>query len=429
MNKKYIFVYGSISGIGGRQLYLQRKAKYLQRNGWDVYLLTCNANNVVLEYFEQIKVLNVRELKYPIYYFDSNVIEKIIYKCLDFIGNINNELYIESQDIYEGVWAEHIAEKFLATNMIYIIGEPKLSEYNKFIKEFYTKKIMSNECVGVTEKTLDNFVQGILYRYPNNYINIPFDLSEIQQENESLNEFFIDIPTNYIKVFTIGRLEKEYIIKLIETIIDIANREKEIPIFLLVIGGSSNFPTLIDEYKNRYEKNYQNLIIRFTDSQTVLSPSLFNEMDIFVGMGTAAINAISQKCSTICINPLTLKSPGILGVTTKNFAFADVDKEVEIETVLLNLIRNKRLRNDAAISGYDLFLNEFENNKVNKYAIEFMKKIRQTDYFIYNGDKGLSNFNLRMIVFKLLGINRYEFFSSKIKGYRKHIKLFKKKMI
>ena len=83
--------------------------------------------------------------------------------------------------------------------------------------------------------------------------------------------------------------------------------------------------------------------------------------DIFIGMGTASINAISQGCATINIDPRSNKASGVFGVDTNNFAYSENNKLYKIEDKIAELLKDAKKLAVAKERGLYLFKESFTN--------------------------------------------------------------------
>ena len=82
-------------------------------------------------------------------------------------------------------------------------------------------------------------------------------------------------------------------------------------------------------------------------------------------MGTASINAISQNCLTININPIELQDSvsGFFGTDTNNFAYPDTGPSFSIYDKLEEAFKlNKEDKERLIQNGRRLFENEFDMN-------------------------------------------------------------------
>lgn len=362
----YIIVTYNVNNMGGGQLYTLRRAKYLISKGYDVRLIvTYHTDNFPLrEAFLNIPIYHIPEMGlYSISFTRQQretIIDNIITKIEPYsVGNI----YIESHTLSAIEWGEIIATRIGASHLAYPLSEFPVRKY-RFNpgRKIFIEKLKKGEFWGCSSKSLETIFQKKCT--PNNYINIGFD------ENE-LTDFCIpEIPykkghKEYV-ITTVSRLDKVYIEPLIKSVIRLALKYESQKIVLLVVGGSP-----ITERKEYLFSKYSNLKISnldiiFTDYINHLGKDLFQLTDLFVGMGTASINAINQGCITLNINPKGDQSmtSGYFGIDTYNFAYADTEKVYpladKIEEAYL-------LSPDDVITikqkGKELFYSSFEMNK------------------------------------------------------------------
>jgi hypothetical protein len=130
----------------------------------------------------------------------------------------------------------------------------------------------------------------------------------------------------------------------------------------LIVAGGTIHHGLTEKLRNEFlapNLKLLNLKIIFTGYITSLGKDLFRNTDIFIGMGTASINAISQGCATLNIDPRTNKTSGIFGIDTDNFAYSFKNETYEIEDKLSLLIRDTNLLETAKQEGKKLFNTKF----------------------------------------------------------------------
>ena len=138
MKGNYIFVHGSMSGVGGGQLYLLRKANYLQKKGWNVLLVTAGVDNTLVSELLNFRLLEVKEVSFPIFYFRKRKIKHILNKIIKWIDIYQNSklpFIVESQDLNEIFWGEILAKTIHAPNFVYVIGEPQLKNLDRIYKD------------------------------------------------------------------------------------------------------------------------------------------------------------------------------------------------------------------------------------------------------------------------------------------------------
>lgn len=99
----------------------------------------------------------------------------------------------------------------------------------------------------------------------------------------------------------------------------------------MIVAGGSNTGTREKDLLVKYSKSdIANLKIVFTGYIKELGKDIFNVSDVFVGMGTASINAISQRCIALNIDPSRNNMcSGIFGIDTNNFGYTEMVKSIQ----------------------------------------------------------------------------------------------------
>lgn len=422
MKGNYVFVYGSVSGLGGRNLYLLRKANYLQKEGWNVLIIAADVDkdNILVPELLNFKLLEVKEVAFPIYCFGKRKIKHILNKIIKWINEYSNSklpFIVESQDINEIFWGEILAKTIHAPNFAYVIGRPQLKNLGKIYRDIYIFKARNNECIGVSEKTLEFLFEGIngSGNLKRNYFDISFSPEEFAENSFKFNKILDIIDNKSIVITTVSRLEKKYIPVLIDSVVSIAKKNKLLKFTLVIVGDSRTYKRLKKFYEDKYLQNCEkNLKLVFTGFLHPLPKELFKKTNIFIGMGTAVINSISQGCPTICIDPRSLKSAGILGIDLDNFAYNDIEKEESIESSLGNLINNKKLLEKSSKMGKKLYNEKYTNEMVLENFLEFTinkQKEGNFEYFYSSIDdienKNTIKHNLRYFIVRYLGVNTF----------------------
>lgn len=342
MNKKYyIFITNSIYGYGGGQLLTLRKAKFLRHKGWSVLIIyKRKMGDFLLEKeFGEFNVLFIPEFSSH-YNFVKKKRRKEIVNIIEtrLVNMSNTSSFIESNDLTCAVWGEYLSGSLRVKHALYMLTEENMNRLFFYpYKRFYEYKLLKNELWGCNSRSLNISFGKELPNYKLNYINVAFDEKEIPQETEP--KLIINKDKNdSIVITTLTRLEKPYLNSLIDTISLMCKNQNDIQVCFIIAGGSVD--------KNEEEK-LKNKVIEANTSISNLHIELtgyikpgrdfFDSTDIFVGMGTAAISALSQGCIVLPVNPLTNKTPGIFGVETFNFAYSENGAEFELSKKILDL--------------------------------------------------------------------------------------------
>jgi len=148
--KKYILFVNTISKIGGAELYILRKIKYLENNGFKVYIVSGSAKNIEFNEFYKHEFLENKKIVMSPNLFCKNEVDGILKKILTFIRyQEQDEIFIESHQIYPAMWAEIFAQKVKRVNLVYCIGPFEITDSTR--AEFYHKKLINDELLGCNE--------------------------------------------------------------------------------------------------------------------------------------------------------------------------------------------------------------------------------------------------------------------------------------
>lgn len=373
----YIIIVPYLANIGGGQLYALRRAKYLERKSINTILITISfKKNIMLKELKSFNIIEEPSLEVA-YKKKDLVIEKIIKKL-----NIkkDQEVIIENLEFF---WAgEILAKKLNARHYIYLIAQQDF--FNQSNKEFYLKKLEKKEIIGVSKETL-RISFGSLWnedKYENRYVNIGHKDNEIKKDEIKTSELKLEKNNKIIRIITVSRFNKTYIEKMIKAVILISKKCLNKNFELILIGDSDN-----REIKKRLENKYKstkNLNIRFLGYINPLFAEIYLNSDLFIGMGTALINAASYGCPCLAIDPRNNEASGFFGIDVFSFGYREDDKTFDIFSKIKEFIEmDIKSKDEISKRTIELFKNDFEFEKVmaklDSYIFENREKIEYVD--------------------------------------------------
>lgn len=365
--KKYIIFANSISGIGGGQLYILRKLKYLSNNGYDAYLIVGDANSIEHKELQQFKTLEMPQIYYPPNLYNHKKRNKSTLIMKQFISyNDTDKIYIESHQTAPALWGELFAERVNSINTIYALAP--FGVERKVYKDFFNEKLNKEQFLGCNKSFVKtNFPQS---NAQDNYANIPFDKEEII----TLDCAEVQDNTFDLNILTISRIDKTYIKNSILELIEYSSRNNKIKI-KYDIYIDVTFGEKYDELKSIIDSNKQeNLTINLLEPVYPLNNCLYNNQDLFIGMGTAILNSASMKLASLVVDYRNNKYYGFFGQDHHEFGDIEEQADNNLDSYIDSLIKDKDEKDILGEKAYTLFCLEFENKVVNNKFIDFIEK-------------------------------------------------------
>lgn len=331
--KRYIFLTPSIVNIGGAELYVSRKANFLREQGWDVSVVSYREGVVKISNLIGELDNTCRELAIP-FLFTTKKIKKGV---IDFFSTFKaKELIIESHTINLALWGEYLAKELSSKNICYLLSEnyPNLS---RGLLDFLKNKMDQKQLYGITENTIPMILGMTDYPYDTKLIAVGCSNSIVEDFESNIGE---DIHKADYTIVSLGRLDKPYILSMVESVAKFAESHRDKKINIIVIGDNASLE----------EKKKIKLIL---DGPTNLTPYILGEMfpipnalfkivDVAIGSAGSALVCEEQGLPTIVIDALDFFAIGILGKTTKSLIYRKDEPKIEIVDLLEQVLIEKK---------------------------------------------------------------------------------------
>lgn len=406
----YCLIVPDFRGIGGAQLYALRRMKYLAKKGIDSVIAVGLLDQKILDETTDVKVFQhelINDLAFDVKKGEKiAVIKKLIDWCRDEIT------IIETYDPVGATWGECLAFTLNCKHVIYSLIEPEVYKniQDRPILDFFKFKLSRDEFIGLSSVSLEKIFNRKFSNTENRYVNVPFDDAELPDNSAiDINKY---ISHGAFVIGTVSRLEKGYVEELIKATVSFSRSYTDNH-FVLIIAGDSEVGNYKQEYLKKYAFNktkQDNLEIFLPGYMRPLGKDFFNKIDLFIGMGTGAVSAISQGCATIVIDPINNKSSGIFGVDTNNFAYSESGVQYSILDSIKDVYKNNNRFVAAKKAGRILFEKQFDVSVCMKKLDNYIYGIEdfRNEYWNVN-NIGLQNTIIRYIyrnrkhsVFKML---------------------------
>lgn len=387
--KSYIFFTNTLRVVGGQQLYVSSKTKWLRNNGYNVNVITTVKGDVYINDLMQYKNNVVEELTVLPHWFSSRKRNNIIERIIKIIGRVDDDIIIESNNQTMSVWGEIIAKRINAKHLFFSLQE-KNTFGTKDIYEFFAFKLKRGELAGIKEETFKSIFKHNWEHVPKlrAYMNnIPEDY-----EYDLLNELK---PARYT-IGMIGRLGKPFVLPAIKQIIEFINNHGDDSFNLILIGGSTNKK----HYKiiKSYCERINNLNIYITGFIYPIPLQLIQIPDVFISSAGSSIISAHYNKITISIDSQDYNPIGVLGITTQNTIYRDSDEPiVKMDDLLADVLINDKYRQEEINLKVSIFNPDYSDH------IEFLNKSAdEIDYYNFNFSK--ANYKMMRIIINCIGL-------------------------
>lgn len=304
--------------MGGLELYVLNKTKWLEENGWEVHIFS------TILTFKKYRIQELNRFKseaIPLLVFSPFEIgkssrEKILTKIIKFVNpSLNDEIIIESHSGSTALWGELVAKKINARHTF----QPK-HEY--FTEDCYTDSkdffiYMLNNCrVFAGELAKERLIQTVLKENPSKAKSISIAYNPIANlDNSKLNE----ISKADYTICYIGRTEKPYFASIVDGVKNFAILHKENSVQFVVVGKSI--------YAKKIVKKrlccIRNLSIKLLDEMFPIPRKLFSLVDVVCAGSGAARSAVFESVPVLIPDPYNYLCNGVYGYETKESTIAD----------------------------------------------------------------------------------------------------------
>jgi len=391
---KYIFITFSIINIGGSQLYVRNKAKWLREQGWDVEIWSSMEGNVCIPELVGEQKHIIHDLAYPPQFLRRSKQNKII----DLICNETKQqesIIVESHSTVFGLWGEKIAKKLHAKHLL-----NSLEENNRVLSHshfgFIKYKWEHKALCGIFPTSIDSFFKKykfIITPEKSYYLNahcsnpvddVPYNISLIEGAKT---------------IILFGRLNKPFMPESAKSISEYLKKKHDDYFNVIIIGGAGDFKS----YKKLFaEINNCNLIM--TGNLFPVPYSLLSKADVVVASAGCVRVSYNLGIPTISIDGNDLQPIGIMGFSTTQTLFRDkepiIPLGVLLDKVLYEGCIEKHLKPFSPV--------EFEFSE----HIRFVNSMVDP-YSYYDTDKITFNFKnkcisrAKRILYNLIGYSNY----------------------
>ena len=332
--KKYIFLFNTVGGSAGGQLYLSSKVEWLQSLGWEVDVFYFDKVPVAIENLRQFEKNYIRNLEFRFGQLNKKERTDTL-KSLNLNEKSYDKIIIESFSIEMALWGEYIASKIKATHICYLLSEKYSSTFSESVLKFLRHKLNQKKLYGITPKTIPMILPEA--NGEETFLRAPGCVRE--SEDLPLPSVLDSLNREGYTILSIGRLEKPYIKDLFKEVRRFA-QGKSHPVNFIIIGDTKDKRLL--QSLHSITDDQENLIPYYLKEVFPLPRKIFEISDVFVGCAGSVKMAVREGVPAISIDAFDHHGIGILGETTENALYRSKNEPPLIISELLEKIYKER---------------------------------------------------------------------------------------
>lgn len=388
--KKYIFFTSDIYPVGGIQIYLSGKIKFLEKKGWKIYVFfnTFHKGNCVFPKLNEFKNGKFECLSFLPNELGEKVVDYSLKKMLNYINYADSDdVLIESHYDVTALWAELFAEKTKGKHVCLCCNEVFRGTnkyYEKFI-DFFKYKYDRNELLGISSESMQKLFYG-------RFDSIPIDDSHVFKAaadnpiQEIKNEVIDKIKRKEFNICYIGRAGKQSFLPILDGVNKFIKNVGNVYCQFIIVADTS-----ADEVKRIEElfSEIKNVNLIFTGTLSPVPKRLFELIDVTVASSGCAIMSANEGIPTVLVDANDYKSNGLFGYDTENFLYREKDGLCEDIEKTLEKVFNKEYL------GKQFKLNRKAHNEL--YYNEHLKYFDLVDHQYYNKDCIINTCNISIV--------------------------------
>lgn len=345
--KTYIFLTRTINKIGGTQLYLSSKIRFLEENGWDCHVFFREEpDNILIPNLRKYSPNWIYDLRMPI----ANISRKASASAIEYMVNKSgyrsgDEIIIESQCLRMATWGEYLAQKLSVKHFVYFIDE-SICRDTPQMEDFIRYKISQGLFYCIKDEVLTPFIVSKDERKKHTLTAVGCSENNVVDIETRLGE---KIPEDGKNIFSIGRLEKPYYGHMTDMVCHFAKSHSETHFNFVIIGDTDDErirQSVFDKIKS-----IENIRLITLGYVWPLPRCLIKKASVILASAGSAYMGYLENIPTIAIDSNDFEAIGVVGYNTTNVLFrTEADEKWTIADYLKRiLIDNDKLPLDLMI--------------------------------------------------------------------------------
>lgn len=313
--KTYIILHNNIDGMGGGQMYVCNKAKYMEKLGWAVVIFSSTDGQVMIPELNKHRQYITPDLIASPLVYSKKYSSKVIDHMLSFIIH-REHCVIESGSARMVFWGELLAQKLHCKHMAHLLYERPDHAIPEHYLPYYWFKWNRRELSGIDIHSLRLLFRNDSRVTQDKCYNLPSVCHNVASEQDGAD---IVIPEADHVLVCLGRLEKPYVSAASKAFVHVAANHPEKQFSVVYIGDASS--TIHKENIGRQFEGLKNVSLVMPGYVYPIPGNVLRKGHVYISSSGSAAVTYEQGIVTIAIDLIDNKAIGVLGYTTQNRSY------------------------------------------------------------------------------------------------------------
>lgn len=394
----YIFVTSSIAKIGGAEIYVRNKCRYLRRKGWNVLVFSSCQGEILIEDLKEFESYILPDLKFVPFLYSRKRRMKIIDRMLSTIGKQPyQEIIIESNAMQTSLWGELMATHLRAKHLFFDLQEDDVIK-GKGMLSFLQFKHRRKELAGITQKSLPRLFAPFFELPSEEAYHLPAYCTNPVENIES--RMFQNLPPADYCIASLGRLEKPYLQTAVADICEFVSEYPDKTFNVMFIGGERMGSRVQNGIRKTFAR-FPNVCVFVTGFLFPIPLSLLRRGDVYLSSAGSAKITSQLGIPTISYDAKDLQPIGIVGKTTHHILFREGETIVKGSDLLRDVLIDKKY----SFSPVPFMQVEYDYSSHLEHVYSSTKTMEYFDFSNY--ESGVED-KIKFWVYRCLGYCGYE---------------------
>jgi len=318
--KKYVFVSVAIGIVGGGQMYIKNKAQYMEKMGYEVYVLYFYYHKeITIKYLERFREGYFPDLELNFLCLSHRRRNGNLTKILKYINyNSEDEVIVECNSVLPSLWGEEIAKRTNGKNIIFSLDEK--NRVSEPLIEYLDFKYLRKELSGIKTEFFTELYKKSKVVPDNGVTKLIAFLGDPVEDYEEPAINNLELKEKNICI--LGRMRKHYVLYSCKELVKYVAEYPEVDFTVTIIGSAEK--NVLAQINTMFQ-SCTNVSLNILDAMHPMPKKIFSMFDLIIGGAGCASLSYRQGALTLCVDVREDKASGFMGYDV----FSSLEKKTD----------------------------------------------------------------------------------------------------